>query len=275
MAELYQLIEAILRDVSQARYMSDMYSRQISFAYQADSLLRRFPVPRAEIDEVEFNLPFVVTGVDVDPNRHYSRNAAVGRIFDDCTLRIVRAGLMPVQDAFQEAAKNLGPSDVDKPKKAMADRFQSKILSDAFRATMHGRLLTYLNEETDEVMSAKENGPFNTEKAFGRIGEFVASVRAEPEVAAFESTFGSLQKAFDQATADIKGEVERMGRAVNHAYLKYPDYAVQVDVDPAKLQANPAAASYIKVKAAVKNYKWSKVDVDTKDMRNLRTLVPE
>ena len=62
---------------------------------------------------------------------------------------------------------------------------------------------------------------------------------------------------------------------VNDAIKKYPDYAVDVDVGPDALKGNPAAVSYIKVKAVIKNYRWSKVDVDTKDMRNLRTLAPE
>jgi hypothetical protein len=284
MAELNQLIGAILRDVSQARFLSDLYSRQISFTYENDSLLRRFPVPRAEIDEVEFNLPFMVTEVKVDEHRHQSRNAAVGRLFDDYSLRIVRAGLLPVQQAFENATKGLTSADADKPKKAVADRFQNKILSDEFRVTLHGRLLRYLNENTEELLSAKEDGPFDANKALAQLSGVIDVVRKEPEVVAFESAFGPpdaspavrlLDDAFGNAKAGVAEELKQMGTAVNQAYRRYPDYSVQVEIDPAKLQSNSAAASYIKVKAVVKNYRWSKVDVDSKDMRNLRTLVPE
>lgn len=275
MAELNQLIGAILRDVSQARFVSDMYSRQISFTYENDSLLRRFPVPRAEIDEVEFNLPFVVTEVKVDESRHQSRNAAVGRLFDDYSLRIVRAGLLPVQQEFEKATKGLTSADADKPKRAVADRFQNKILSDEFRVTLHGRLLRYLNENTKELMSGKDDGPFDTNKALAQLGQVIDAVRTEPEVVAFESAFEPLGDTFEKAKGGVAEELKQMGEAVNQAYKKYPDYSVQVEVDPAKLQSNSAAASYIKVKAVVKNYRWSKVDVDSKDMRNLRTLVPE
>src|SRR3954447_17937882 len=110
MAELYQVVGAILRDVSQARFMSDLYSRQISYIYENDSLLRRFPVPRGEIEEVEFNLPFVIREVSVDESRHQSRNAAIGRTFDDFSLRVVRAGMTPVQDAFDQAVAAI-PAD--------------------------------------------------------------------------------------------------------------------------------------------------------------------
>src|SRR6266700_2675813 len=151
MAELYQIVGAVLRDVSQARFMSDLYSRQISFTYENDSLLRRFPVPRGEIEEVEFNLPFVVTGVRIDESRHQSRNAAIGRIFDDYGLRIVRAGFKPVQEAFEASTKDLTADQVEK--RAVADRFQARILSDDYRENLHGRLLRYLNEETGEFLS--------------------------------------------------------------------------------------------------------------------------
>ena len=275
MAELYQLIGAVLRDVSQARFMSDLYSRQISFTYERDSLLRRFPVPRTEINEVEFNLPFVVTDVTVDKDRHQSRNAAVGALFDDYSARIVRAGLLPVQREFGNATKGLTSADSDKPKKTVADRFQNKILSDDFRIALHGRLLRYLNENTGELLQGKEDGPFDTNKALEPLNEVIDGVRKEPEVVVFESTVQSLDDAFKEAKADVEENMKQMAAAVNDAYKRYPDYSVQVDVDPAKLQSNTAAASYIKVKAVVKNYRWSKVDVDSKDMQNLRTLVPE
>ncbi|MBZ5618745.1 MAG: hypothetical protein LAQ69_08490 [Acidobacteriia bacterium] len=273
MPELYQIAGAILRDVSQARFLSDMYSRQISFSYENDSLLRRFPVPRAEIEEVEFNLPFIVTEVKADPNRHQSRNAAIGRIFDDYSLRIVRAGLTPVQKAFEDAAKGL--TDQQKDKKIAADRFEKLILSDDYRVTLHGRLLRYLNEETEKLLSKKDDGPFDTGTALDEIGKVIAAVKTEPAVAGFSAQVQDLDAAFKEAGASIAAALTEMAAKVNSAYKKYPDYSVEVDINPQALQGNPAAASYIKVKAVVKNYRWSKVDVDTKDMRNIRTLAPE
>jgi hypothetical protein len=277
MPELCQVVGAILRDVSQARFMSDLYSRQISFSYENDSLLRRFPVPRAEIEEVEFNLPFVVTGVRVDEKRHQSRNAAVGRIFDDYSLRIVRAGLKPVQDAFETATKGLpadpkNPTEDEKQKKAVADRFQGRILSDDYRSNLHGRLLRFLNEETSTLIT--KDG-FDTALLIDAVKKLIDGVRSEPEVAAFQAQFPVLNDAFDKAALAVKDPLAEMGKAVNDAMQKYPDYMVDVELGPDVLKNNPTAASYIKVKAVVKNYHWSKVDVDSKDMRNLRTLVPE
>jgi hypothetical protein len=273
MAELYQLVGTILRDVSQARFMSDLYSRQISNTYESDSLLRRFPVPRGEINEVEFQLPFVVTGVRVDKDRHQSRNAAIGRIFDDFSLRVVRAAMKPLQEAFDAAARSITADQSEK--KTAADRFQAKILSDDARNSFHGRILRYLNERTEEFLPKGEDGEFNTAEALKLIVKLIGAVEKEPVVEAFKAQFGdSVSKGFEEAREKIKKPLDVMAEKVNDARKKYPDYAVDVEVGPGDLQGNPAA-SYIKVKAVVKNYRWSKVDVDSKEMRNLRTLVPE
>jgi hypothetical protein len=253
--------------------MSDLYSRQISFAYERDSLLRRFPVPRGEIQEVEFQLPFIVTGVRIDRDRHQSRNAAIGGIFDDYSLRIVRAGLLPVQEAFQAMTKDL-PQEQN-PKRAVADRFNTHILSDDYRTTLYGRLLRYLNEHAEELLSKKDVGPFDTPTAMSVVKRVMSEVGNEPDVVAFRTQFGSLDDAFSQAEKGIESEIKQMADATSQALNKYPDYAVDVDIDPNVLKDNAALSSYIKVKAVVKNYHWSKTDVDSKDMRNLRTLVAE
>jgi hypothetical protein len=262
--------------------MSDLYSRQISFTYESDSLLRRFPVPRGEISEVEFNLPFVVTGVRIDEKRHQSRNAAIGKIFDEYSLRMVRAGLQPVQEAFDSAVKGLTPEPTEK--RAAADRFQARILSDEARNSFHGRLLRYLNEQTEEFLG--EDGSFKTAEVRAVIERLIQGVQKEAVVVTFQTQFGiSLSDAFQEALNRIVAPppsppggatlsiLDRMAVKVNEAHKKYPDYAVDVEVGPDKI--NNPAASYIKVKAVIKNYRWSKVDTDSKDMRNLRTLVPE
>src|SRR6266436_5440059 len=79
--ELYQLVGAALRDVAQARHMADLFSRQISYCYEKDPVLRRFPVPRVEVDEVEMTFQFLITKVAIDPDRHTSRNSAIGSLF--------------------------------------------------------------------------------------------------------------------------------------------------------------------------------------------------
>ncbi len=64
MAELNDVLGAILRDVAQARVISDLYSRNVSLEYQQDDVLSAFPVPRVEITEASIDLKFAVNKVE-------------------------------------------------------------------------------------------------------------------------------------------------------------------------------------------------------------------
>lgn len=64
MAELNDVLGAILRDIAQARVTGDLFSRNASLDYQRDDLLRSFPVPRVEIKEASVQLRFAVSGVE-------------------------------------------------------------------------------------------------------------------------------------------------------------------------------------------------------------------
>jgi hypothetical protein len=64
MAELNDVLGAILRDIAQARVTGDLFSRNASLDYRRDELLRGFPVPRVEIKEASVQLRFAVSSVE-------------------------------------------------------------------------------------------------------------------------------------------------------------------------------------------------------------------
>jgi|YNPMSStandDraft_1061717.scaffolds.fasta_scaffold03306_3 hypothetical protein len=71
MAELKDVVGALLKELAQARVLADLFSRDVSREYAKDPLLGAFPVPRAEIREVSMQLKFAVNAVEpgkVDPH---------------------------------------------------------------------------------------------------------------------------------------------------------------------------------------------------------------
>ena len=64
MAELNDVLGAILRDVAQARVISDLYSRNVSLEYRQDEVLSGFPVPRVEVTEASIDLKFAVNKIE-------------------------------------------------------------------------------------------------------------------------------------------------------------------------------------------------------------------
>jgi hypothetical protein len=63
-AELNDVLGAILRDVAQARVISDLYSRNVSLEYRQDEVLSGFPVPRVEVTETSIDLKFAVNKIE-------------------------------------------------------------------------------------------------------------------------------------------------------------------------------------------------------------------
>jgi hypothetical protein len=66
-ADLNNVIGAILRDVTHSRVMSDLFSRNISVEYRQDPVLGQFPVPRVDLVQATIDLRFVVNGVEERP----------------------------------------------------------------------------------------------------------------------------------------------------------------------------------------------------------------
>ena len=269
--ELYQLIGASLRDVAQARVMSDLFSRQISFIYEGDGVLRHFPVPRVDIEEAELTLHFAIKEVVLDPQRHSSRNAAIGSLFDQYSVRIVRETIQLLRKHAQEAA-----SSSDESTRTAIAGFEKRFLSDESRELLSSRLLQYFNESQHTIIG--EDCTLDVTKVQGDINNFVTtSILEQPEVKPLEARIPP-----EVWRQEIKGAKDTYGRLIEELAAeiaklrdRYPDYKIVVDPNPSAPAVPGTPISSIKIKCSVRNYKWSKVDVDDVDLRNIRTLTPE
>jgi len=269
--ELYQLVGAVLRDVAQARFNSDVFSRQISFVYEADSLLRRFPVPRVDIDEAEITLHFAIEAVELDPQRSSQRNAAIGSFFDQYSVSIVRQSIEQVRRVIQ----GIRASDLDDAKKAALATFENRLLSEENRELLKGRLLQYFNENIDRIIDG--DCILNEETVIAHLGEFIdTSILNQPEV---EKVIGLFAGDWEQVAGNVRQgyqeQVHQLKVAIEKLRDKYPDYKITINPTAAALTAPGMPISSVKIKSKVRNYKWTKVDVDDADLRNVRTLNPE
>jgi hypothetical protein len=274
--ELYQLVGAALRDVAQARFMSDVFSRQISFVYEGDGVLRRFPVPRVDIEEAEITLHFAIREVKEDPHRHSSRNAAIGALFDKYSVRMTRAVMWKVRDAVRKAFE----STTDGTAAAEAAELEKRFFSDENRELVAGRLLQKFNEAVDSLFEPPDK-PRDPKKLGNLVMDFIAD---DPSVRELWDAVTALQKRYPEADwkyqrdeIDDKTEeqVDALNKAIDKLQHSYPDYKLVIDPSAHALAVPGLPVSSIKIKSTVRNYKWSKVEVDPTDMRNIRTLNPE
>jgi hypothetical protein len=269
--ELCQLVGAALRDVAQARFTADLFSRQISFVYEADGVLRRFPVPRVDIDEAEITLHFAIKEVALDPDRHSSRNATIGSLFDQYSVRIVRETMQRVRDQARAAA-----ASADDATRAAIAGFEKRFLSDDNRELLSGRLLQYFNESVDKLI--RSEGTLDVDTVMKDLDSTATkSVLQDPEVDRLKALFPSAtwDDMLGKARNRYKELVDSLASDIAALRDKYPDFKITVDPTPAGIATPGAPVSSIKIKTVVRNYKWSKVDVDDADLRNIRTLSPE
>jgi hypothetical protein len=64
MSTLAETLGGLVRDVALARAQADSFSKVLSDQYITDELMRVFPVPRAEIRTVEFDIVFAIQSVE-------------------------------------------------------------------------------------------------------------------------------------------------------------------------------------------------------------------
>ena len=270
--ELYQLVGAALRDVAQARFMSDSFSKQISFVYEADRVLRHFPVPRVDIHEAEITLYFAVNEVVVDSNRQTLRSSAIGALFDQYSVEIVRETMQTVRTA----ARDISAGTQNEETRAAIAAFERRFLSDDNRELLTGRLLQYFNDSKDRILG--DDGVLDVAAVMKDLASDTdTTIFEQPEVKALRAQFTpeNWARSVTNANDICKRLVGELATEVAKLRDKFPDYRITVDPNAAATAAPGAQISSIKIRSTVRNYKWSKVAVDDVDMRNVRTLTPE
>ena len=273
--ELYQVLGAALRDIAQARFTSDVYSRQISFLYEEDPLLRRFPVPRVDVEEVELTLNFAVQEVAVDPTRHTSSNAAVGSLLGQYAVNIAREDLNQSRALLQKVADDTNAKAEDR---AAAQGAIKRLFADEVLQNLSGRLLQYFHDTVEDMVIPSGNIDVDTVISDLEKNKVTALAALKPDEAAELQALWShlnLPDAPRAWEARLRKSIQDMDGDIADVRGKCPDYNISVSFDIDTLKSLGGAVSSIRVKAAVKNYMWAKVDVDEDNLRHIRTLTPE
>ncbi len=261
MADLQQVLGAVLRDLAKARFSADLYSRSISRYYEADPLLRKFPVPRADIEEVELDLKFSITDVTRTEVDQANKEASSAVLLERTIDRLVSVFL---NEAYSRELRD--DSLVTKRTDFVAKGFGSKVL----RIEMRKQLMRYFVESIADFVD--EKGVFSLEEAGLRLErpfrwameEFANQPR--PQDPGFRRAMkDALFEIVDPVVKSdsIKAALEDMKEPLERIWQDGTDARLEVVVDGSRLaQLSDAAISSVKVKAVVRNLVWSEVKVD-------------
>ncbi len=268
MAELHQILGSVLRDVAQARMISDVYSRNISTYYEQDPLLRRFPTPRTEIDEVEFDLKFVLDGVQSNLSQNEEREVSSAPLFNSFSFDLAENFF----DALNDHSRNLF-SQLDEETKR---RIQSNDPTQEsgwgqfeYRIYVKQSLVLYLQRNRDRIIQqGKLEIDTTLSEIEGILHSWIRKIFENAEKLS-ESDFNVLEGQVFKAI-NLKAQLSELEDPISQIENLQADLKLNVAVTLDKLmEAPPSIISTIRIKSRVRNYLWTKIDHEGHSQRHL------
>ena len=270
MADLQQVVGAILRDLAKSRFSADLYSRSIARYYENDYLLRRFPVPRADVEEVEIDLKFSIAEVAGSEVNNESQEANAAVLFERSVERLVAT--------FLDIARDRNETDTTFNEtwwKYLTKGFNST----ALRIEMRQKVLRYFIESYTHMID--DDGNFDAvlvlrelERPFRWAMEPYAKEiyvqGGDAEIEMKRDLRELIQPLIDDK--GIKDAVGAMGPAIKTIWQGNSDARLEIMVEGGQLaQLSEAAISSVKIKAVVRNMVWTEVKVGDRTSRHALT----
>jgi hypothetical protein len=255
MAELQQILGNIFKDIAQARVTSDIYSRNISKYYEQDPLLRKFPLPRTEVSEVEVDLKFIMSGLESSLEQDEGLETATAPMF----IKLSRELSDGLFEHMLEASKKYANFSPDTAK---------KLAGTEYRIYLSQSLVVYFQRNRGKLV---KKGKFNIREASEDIGQLLRT-RADDlltDSGLSEKQLEEMVKAVFRKL-DIESQLRSVEKPILAAHKEDGEFKVGVEVTADKLAEAPEASiSSVKVKAQVRNYIWSKVEHEGETWRSL------
>jgi len=267
MADLQQVVGAILRDLAKARFGSDLYSRSIARYYENDYLLRKFPVPRSDIEEVEIDLKFSISEVQGSGVNTEGREANIAVLLERGVEEMV-ATFIDLGREMTEAPAN----------RALREQLEQRISkgfgSPTLRIEMRQKALRYFIESYTHLIGP--DGDFNSDLALRDIRSpfFWALAEYRNEGVTNEQLDEPLNPLFDHVFAhrDFVEAIKALEEPIKQIWHHNYDARLEVEIEGGKLaQLSESAISSIRIKAIVRNMIWTEVKTGKYKSQNALT----
>lgn len=259
MPELHHILGSIFRDIAQSVFTSDMYSRDISRYYEQDALLRHFPVPRTEVDELEVQLKFAIANIDLNPVQSVSRESSAATVFVDFSYDLSEHFFEALDDSLENVEN-------------VARDTWRKVNSFEQRIYLRQDLLKFFLSEQGRLIDAQ--GEFQVAAARGEISGLLTR-RVKWLLQDTPLTASALKKITDAALKALKldAQLNALVEPLRFAWEQGGDFTLDVEITADKLQGlDPGHLATVLVRTRMRNYLWSEVEHEG---RRWWTLNPE
>jgi hypothetical protein len=258
MAGIDDIVGALLRDVTNSRVTSDMYSRNISRYYEQDAILRRFPVPRMEIDTLEMDLSFAINNVEVDPLRKEGLESRLVIIFerqsDAMTVDFIDAVVEIIRNKHSHESNDMG---------AWYELFKY-VWSAEYHQSVRARIMRYLDITQRHLIDTKSifdlsDATKEITKIFLRRWKYLID-DFQAENADIE--LGMIPTESDLIEAmQLEHRIDSLREEIQQALKDRGGVRVDIIVDSGQLlEIDQSTLCSLKIVTKIKNYNWTKID---------------
>jgi hypothetical protein len=252
MAQLKDFLGGVLRDVVEARVTADLVSRDVAEEYKKDELLSAFPVPRAEIREVSAQLRFAVAAVEAPMADSGAARAGAVKAWTAQVAKLVYESAVLKSQLRDELLRVIEAKGLDVPGQLQAAATQvilaePKVI-DQFLQGDSDTLFKIAVNETYRVFTTMDD---DLRKLLQRIG--LTPIKAQ------------IQEIVVSQAASLK---ELLAKSEDLAGKK----AARVDLAVTRRELADAPEhilSSVAVTVALRNYEWTKTEVDGKEITRL------
>lgn len=254
--EIKDVIGAILSDLASARNISDLHSRRLVNYYRQDSLLKYFPVPRAEIKSVNIEMKFAVKLIEEDETRTSTKKGKINNVIEKYTYDLVNQ----VSDTILHLYTQNAPLEY---------------MAGALNNTEERQyLIQQIVDSTLRKLDYEQSGSKTSQKQFSSIVIETFRSRWTEEMGA-KLKFGNEPEE-DFTLESVIGEmlkdpVEKIMEEINKIKKTPNDLRVELIFETDKLQElSESTISTVSIVSEIKNYNWQKVgDKDNKPEHRL------
>jgi hypothetical protein len=243
--EIKDVIGAILSDLASARNISDLHSRRLVNYYRQDSLLKYFPVPRAEIKSVNIEMKFAVKMIEEDGTRTSTKKGKISNVIEKYTFELVNQVSDTVLHLYARNA----------PLEYMAGALNN--------AEDRQYLIQQIVENSLRKLDYEQLGSKTSQDRFSSI--ITETFRSRwPEELNMKLKYGDDPAAEYSLetfiTEMLKNPVDKIMEEVQKIKKTPNDLRVELIFESDKLQELPASAiSTVSIVSEIKNYNWQKV----------------
>lgn len=260
---LEQILEAVLIDVAQAQDASNRYSAEILAPdYEADTLLKEFPVPNAYLSEMEVELRIAVNKVDTKqagPETSVKKALYNTKTLTPYVIPVVER-IKEILSSFFSAASNLTETEITEKLNIV----QRNLLSDGFTEFLNKKITKALLDNEKVLL---ENFEFNAKTATQKIMQVVEKEIFNQQELGF--IFGEEQNVRKRLEGLLRNPVFTILSKVQIPFeisgLKNQKPDMKLFVSTTDLiDVDSNIISSLKVKVAIRNYKWATDPNDTR-----------